>query len=63
MIVVRPSPSGLPFPDQTNTACSAVVSSHVLQPFVRLGGPQLYLLQLVSVPELDAALQMWSHKC
>lgn len=44
-------------------ACSAVLSSHVLQPFVRLGGPQLCLLQFVRVPELDAVLQMWSHKC
>ena len=60
---MRPSPSAFPFPGQTNPAHSAVLSSHVLQPFVRLGGPQLYLLQFVSVPELDAVLQMWSHKC
>lgn len=62
-MVVRPSPSALSSPGQTNPAHSAVLSSHVLQPFVRLGGPQLYLLQFVSVPQLDAKLQMWPHKC
>lgn len=62
-MVLRPFPLALPFPGQKNPACSAVLSSHVLQPLVHLGGPQLYLLQFVSVPELDAVLQMWSHKC
>lgn len=62
-MVLRPSLSALPFPGQVNPACSAVLSSHVLQPLVHLGGPWLYLLQFDSVPKLDAALQMWSHKC
>lgn len=61
-MVLRPSPSVLPSPGQMNPACSAVLSSHVLQPLVHLGGPQLHLLQFVSVPKLDAVLQMRSHK-
>lgn len=60
---VKPSPLALPFPGQTNPAPSAVLTCHVLQPLVHLGGPQLDLLQYVNVPELDTVFQMWSHKC
>lgn len=61
-MVVWPS-LALSFLGQTNPVHSAVLTCHIFQPFVHLGGPQLDLPQFVSVPEFDTVLQMWPHKC